>query len=187
MVEQLKILDRELLIYLNGLGSKPYDGFWLFITNQLHWTPFFLFLIYLVYKKLGAKQTGYIVLLVAVLILMTDQTCNLFKNHFQRLRPCNTPDLQGIIRIVKTSSSYSFFSGHAANTTAVAVFLIALLKKHIKYSYILLIWPLVFSYSRIYLGLHYPIDLLTGYFFGSVFGIATYQFYNFLIKKHHLV
>jgi len=184
MLEKIKELDINLLVYLNGLGSEKYDGFWLIITHQLYWTPFFLFLFFLIYKKIGVKQTLYLLLFVAVLIAFTDQTTNLFKHTFARLRPCNNPDLKGIIREVQVRNSYSFFSGHAANTMAVATFLFLILKRYFKYLGFLFFWPLIFAYSRIYLGLHYPGDILTGYFFGAVFGSLLYLVYRKLKPQY---
>ncbi|MBF4466594.1 phosphatase PAP2 family protein [Flavobacterium sp. LC2016-12] len=178
MLEKIQELDTNLLVYLNGLGSETYDNLWLIITNQLYWTPFFLFLFYLIYKKIGIKQTLYVLLFIAVLIAFTDQTCNLFKHTFQRLRPCNNPDFKSIIRIVQVRTSYSFFSGHAANTMAVATFLFLVLRSKFKYLGFLFLWPLIFAYSRIYLGLHYPGDILTGYFFGAVFGSLLFLVYR---------
>lgn len=184
MLEKIQELDTNLLVYLNGLGSETYDNLWLIITNQLYWTPFFLFLFYLIYKKIGIKQTLYVLLFIAVLIAFTDQTCNLFKHTFQRLRPCNNPDLKSIIRIVQVRTSYSFFSGHAANTMAVATFLFLVLRSKFKYLGFLFLWPLIFAYSRIYLGLHYPVDILTGYFFGALFGSLLYLVYRKLKPQY---
>ena len=184
MLEKIKDLDTSLLVFLNGLGSEKYDSLWLIITNQLYWTPFFLFLFYIIYKKVGGKQTLYILLFVAVLITFTDQICNLFKYTFQRLRPCNNPEINTTIRVVQTRISYSFFSGHAANTTAVATFLYLVLKRHFKYLGFLFLWPLVFAYSRIYLGLHYPGDILAGFFFGALFGFTMYQIYKKLKPRY---
>ncbi|WKL47456.1 phosphatase PAP2 family protein [Flavobacterium pectinovorum] len=184
MLEKIKEFDINLLVYLNSLGSEKFDGFWLIITNQLYWTPFFLFLFFLIYKKIGVKQTLYILLFIAVLIAFTDQTTNLFKHTFARLRPCNNPDLKGVIRAVQIRNSYSFFSGHAANTMAVATFLFWILKRHFKYFGLLFLWPLIFAYSRIYLGLHYPGDILTGYFFGAVFGSLLYLVYKRLKPQY---
>jgi undecaprenyl-diphosphatase len=184
MLEKIKELDTALFIYLNGLGSETYDKLWLFITNQLYWTPFFLFLFYLIYKKIGGKQTLYLLLFIAVLITFTDQTCNLFKATFQRLRPCNNPDIKSIIRIVQVRTSFSFFSGHAANTMAVATFLYLIFRNHFKYLGFLFLWPLIFAYSRIYLGLHYPGDILTGYFFGALFGSLLYLVYRKLKPRY---
>jgi undecaprenyl-diphosphatase len=184
MLERIKELDTSLLVYLNSLGSQTYDKLWLIITNQLNWTPLFLLMFYLIYKKIGGKQTLYVLLFIAVLIAFTDQTTNLFKYTFQRLRPCNNPDINTIIRVVEVRKSYSFFSGHAANTMAVATFLYLVLKRHFKYLGFLFLWPLIFAYSRIYLGLHYPGDILTGYFFGALFGFLIYLVYRKLKPQY---
>lgn len=184
MLEKIQELDTRLLVYLNGLGSENYDKLWLIITDQLYWTPFFLFLFFLIYKKIGGKQTLYVLLFIAILIAFTDQTTNLFKHTFERLRPCNNPDLKSVIRIVQVRNSYSFFSGHAANTMAVSTFLFLILRDRFKYLGFLFLWPLIFAYSRIYLGLHYPGDILTGYFFGVLFGSLLYLVYRKLKPQY---
>jgi len=184
MIERIKELDSELLVYLNGLGSETYDKFWLIITEQLNWTPFFLLLFYLIYKKIGGKQTLYLLLFIAVLIAFTDQMTNLFKHTFQRLRPCNDPEINTQIRLVLIRKSFSFFSGHAANTMAVTVFLYSILKSRFKYLGFLFLWPLIFAYSRIYLGVHFPGDILTGYFFGALFGFLLSLVYKKLKPQY---
>lgn len=184
MLEKIQELDTNLFVYLNGLGSETYDKLWLIITNQLNWTPLFLLIFYLIYKKIGGKQTLYVLLFIAILIAFTDQTTNLVKNTVQRLRPCNNPEINTFIRVVQARKSFSFFSGHAANTMAVATFLYLVLKRHFKYLGFLFLWPLVFAYSRIYLGLHYPGDILTGYFVGAVFGTLIYLLYRKLKPRY---
>ena len=184
MLEKIQELDTNLFVYLNGLGSETYDKLWLIITDQLNWTPLFLLIFYLIYKKIGGKQTLYLLLFIAVLIAFTDQTTNLVKNTVQRLRPCNNPDINSFIRVVQVRKSFSFFSGHAANTMAVATFLYLVLKRHFKYLGFLFLWPLVFAYSRIYLGLHYPGDILTGYFVGFTFGFLTYKGFKMAQQKY---
>ena len=84
-MEQLFNLDKELFVFLNGLGSESFDGFWKIITKQLYWSPFFLGIFYLLQKKVGWKNFGIIILFLALLITFTDQITNLFKNGFQRL------------------------------------------------------------------------------------------------------
>lgn len=184
MLEKILSLDRQLFIYLNGLGSEAYDAFWLIITQQTRWTPLFLVLLYLIFKKLGIRQTLYLLLFVAILVTCSDQITNLFKNGFQRLRPCSDPEINTKIRIVKSSTSFSFFSGHAANTMAVATFLYFTLKRSIKYLGFLFLWPLIFAYSRIYLGLHYPLDIICGYLFGLSIGFLMYKVYAIAQKKY---
>lgn len=184
MVEKIIALDTELFIYLNGLGSTAFDGLWLILTRQVNWIPLFLLLLYIIYKKIGIRQTLWLMLFVAILIAITDQGTNLVKNHFQRLRPCNNQDIKSMIRIVQQRNSYSFFSGHAANTMAVATFLYLIFRKNIKYFGFLFLWPLIFAYSRIYLGLHYPLDILCGYLFGFITGFLMYNCYNWAQKKY---
>lgn len=184
-MEQLIQLDKELFIFLNGLGSEPFDAFWLIITKQLYWTPFFIAVFYLLQRKIGWKNLGIILLFIADLITFTDQITNLFKNHFQRIRPCYNEEISGIIRVVKSSKTYSFFSGHAANSMASTMFIFLLIRKYYKYTYLLFIFPLIFAYSRIYLGLHFPSDILTGYLFGGSFGFGFYKIYNHFSNKYN--
>jgi undecaprenyl-diphosphatase len=169
--------DQQLFVFLNNLGSATYDGFWLFLTKQTHWTPFFLVLLFVIYKKIGWKQTLFLLVFMAALIAFTDQFTNLVKNNVQRLRPCNTPNLQGLIRVVKASDTFSFFSGHAANSMASATFLYVVFRSKITWFKWLFLWPLIFAYSRIYLGLHFPLDILAGFAFGSCSGYAFSRLY----------
>jgi undecaprenyl-diphosphatase len=184
MIEKILSLDTDLLIYLNNLGSTQYDGLWLMITNQLNWLPLFLLLLYLIFKKLGTKQSLFLLLFVALLITFTDQVTNLFKNGFQRHRPCDNPEVNSLIRVVQFRGSYSFFSGHAANSMAVVTFLYFNLNRYFKYFYILFLWPLIFAYSRIYLGLHYPVDILSGYLFGVFSGFIFFKLHEAIQKKY---
>ena len=187
MLEKIISFDKELFIFLNSLGSETYDGLWLFITKQVNWVPLFILLLYIIIKKIGTKQTLLLVLFVVVLVTLTDQVTNLFKNSFQRLRPCNNPEINSFIRVVQVRNSFSFFSGHASNTMAVASFLYLVLRRHSKYFLVLFLWPLIFAYSRIYLGLHYPIDILCGYLFGIFIGSIFYKIYAIAQKKQFLI
>lgn len=184
MFEKIIALDKQLLVYLNGLGSPTYDSLWLIITKQVYWTPFFLFLAYLIYKKMGLKNLGIIILFIALILLCCNTSVEFFKSTFQRLRPCNDPQIKDIIRIVHQSDSFSFFSGHASNSMATMMFLYLILKKHYKYIFLIFLYPLIFAYSRIYLGVHFPTDILTGYAFGATFGIIFYMVYKrYFIKN----
>jgi undecaprenyl-diphosphatase len=184
MMDKILSLDEHLFVFLNGLGSESYDGLWLILTKQTSWIPLFLFLLYLIFKKLGAKQALYLVLFVAVLIVLTDQTANLFKNGFQRLRPCNNPEINSFIRIVQFRTSFSFFSGHAASSMGVTTFLYLIFKKDFQYFWLLFLWPLIFAYSRIYLGLHYPLDIISGYLCGAILGFLIFQLYQIAQKRN---
>ena len=186
MWETLGEWDKNLFVYLNNLGSEQYDPLWLLITKQTSWIPLFILLFYLVYNKLGRKQSLYLLFFVAVLIAFTDQLANVSKNHFQRLRPCNNAEII-CIRKVLVRNSFSFFSGHAANTMAVTVFLFNTLRHYFKYFVLLFLWPLIFAYSRIYLGLHYPSDIVFGYFVGALNGVIFYKIYQSAQRKYFTI
>lgn len=124
---------------------------------------------------------------LAVLLTFTDQITNLFKYTFERLRPCNNPEFDGIMREVITRKSFSFFSGHAANSMASTTFIVLIIRKYYKYTYLLYLFPLIFAFSRIYLGLHYPGDILTGYVFGAIFGLVCYKLFLLLGDKYNFI
>lgn len=183
MLEKIIDLDKSLFVFLNNLGSEPFDAIWLLITNQLNWTPFFLLLLVILYKKIGKKQLLIVILIVAVMITFSDQSINLIKNNVQRLRPCNDEELIGLIRVVKNSDTFSYFSGHAANSMAAMMFVFLILRQYYKYCYLIFLYPLIFAFSRIYLGLHFPLDILSGYVYGSLVGILFYTIYRKITNK----
>lgn len=185
MLDFLLHLDRTVFLYLNNLGSEQWDGLWLLITKQLNWIPIFLIFFYLIFKHYGWRHALLIIGMVALLILITDQTTNqFFKFRFERLRPGSDPALEGLMRAVKTSHTFSFISGHASNSMAACFFLYTILKSRVKYIKIMFLWPLIFAYSRIYLGLHYPGDILVGYIWGILMALLVLQLYKFLREKY---
>jgi len=174
--------DIELLIYLNNLGSVQWDSFWLFITNKFSAIPLYFLLLYFTYKHYGLKSTLIAILFVVLLITLSDQTSNLFKYGFKRLRPCHDENISHLIRLVKSSCGglYAFFSAHAANAMAIAVFFGLLLKSKFKYILpILVFWALLVAYSRIYIGVHFPLDVIIGMFFGALYGFITSRMFKY--------
>lgn len=171
--------DKILLTFLNNLGSDNWDFLWLTITNQLSWSPLFIFVIYLVFKKFGWRRGGFALLSMVLLVAFSDQFTNLIKNTFERLRPNNDPEIKYLLRTLINPQSYSFMSGHATTSTFFSVFVILLLRKHYKYIYMIVFFPLVFSYSRLYLGVHFPLDILVGILIGILFA----NLYFLLFKK----
>lgn len=183
MVEWLLRADRDLFVFLNNLGSDQWDGFWLLITRQWTWIPFFAIILYLLVKHLGWKHVLLLAIMITVLLTITDQSTNVVKKYFQRLRPVNEPELAELIRAVQRRNSFSFFSGHASNSMAAAMFLFLVLKRYMKYMGFLFLWPLIFAYSRIYLGLHYPLDILCGFIWGIAMALLVHQLYRYLRDK----
>jgi undecaprenyl-diphosphatase len=117
--------------------------------------------------------------MAAILITFADQFTNLIKITFARIRPCNDASIAEQLRILHHSRDFSFFSGHASNSFANTTFLFLLLKKRYKYIGLLFIWPILFAYSRIYVGVHYPLDIFVGMIFGLITG---YLFYKISMK-----
>lgn len=187
MLEELLQQDKSLFLYLNGLGSDTWDAFWLFVTNK--WTgsaPMYALLLILSYLKFGLKKTLLIVVSVGVLIGVTDQLANFFKYGVARFRPCHDEEINSLMRLVKSycGGKYGYFSAHAANSFAVAVFFMNLLKKKIRFIWIpLLIWAALVAYSRIYIGVHFPLDVITGMLIGSTLGWIFFRLMHKLEPK----
>lgn len=177
MLDVILQKDKDIILFLNNLGSEQWDSFWLLITNQLNWIPLFVFVFYLVIKTFGWKQGSFIILSMIVLVAFSDQFTNLIKNTVARLRPNNDASISSQLRIVITPQSYSFYSGHAATSTIFSVFVILLLRQQYKYIYLILLFPLVFSYSRLYLGVHFLTDIVSGIIAGTL--LANLYFYGY--------
>jgi len=184
MTDYLVKLDTDLFLFLNGLHSPFWDGVMLFASGKLTWLPFYLLLIYFIARK-HKWNTLWWLLAIAVVVLLADQlSVHLFKNVFQRLRPCHNPDLSGVIHLVgRCGGKFGFVSSHAANTFGVSVFLSMLYKN--RWATIgLLIWAAFVSYSRIYLGVHYPADVLVGALLGSAVGYGLWHLANRLMNRY---
>ncbi len=186
MIESILEFDKQLFIYLNGLGSQPFDWIWMGLTHVLsNSTVYVLCLIYLIYKS-GIKNSTLILGIGLLLILTTDQSTNFSKDMVQRLRPCYDPSLEGMMRLVKQScgGKYGFFSGHASNSFGLAVLFGLIIKNYSKWiSIFLILIASLIAYSRVYIGVHYPIDILVGSAFGSICGYLFFRLYQWLQLK----
>ena len=188
MVEQLIQMDKELFLYLNGMGVPKWDSFWLYLSRTLSFVtlPLYAGLLALSLRTLGLKKTGLLVVTVALMITATDQLSNFFKYGFGRLRPCYEEDMLATMRLVKgyCGGKYSFFSAHAANSVALASFFAFLLGPRMKWlPFLVLGWAIFVSYSRIYIGVHYPLDVLTGIGVGLFFGWVFAKLFIFAQLK----
>ncbi|ALJ04415.1 phosphoesterase [Pseudalgibacter alginicilyticus] len=185
MIEQLLNYDSELFLFLNGFGSETWDGLWLVITNKLTFIPLYSFLLFLLYKKYGAKSLLIFIVVVALMITFTDQITNVFKRGFERPRPCGALEIMDQMRFIAVRcGKYGFFSGHASNTMATAIFTGLLLKPYYKnLIFILVFWSVLVAYSRIYVGVHYPLDIICGMTFGAMSGFLFYKLTKSLLKR----
>ena len=177
MLEQLLDWDVTLFLYLNGLGTSFFDPFWMFVTHKATNFAVYLVLLFWFYRFKGSKQTLFLLLSVGALILVTDQVTNLFKYGFERLRPCHDPEVQNVMRLVKSSCGglYSYFSGHASNSFALATyFSILFFKRFPKLKIILFLIAACIAYSRVYIGVHFPLDIVSGALFGTLWALCFY-------------
>ncbi|UOB18023.1 phosphatase PAP2 family protein [Abyssalbus ytuae] len=186
MLDKIIEYDKELFLFLNNLGNENWDAFWMFMTHKLSAIPLYLFLLILCIKKLGYKQTLLVLVLVALMITATDQLANVFKYGFERLRPCHDDTVFNKMRLVKSycGGKFGYFSAHAANSFTVATFFSLLFNKSIKWlPALLLLWALIVAYSRIYIGVHFPLDVVTGICIGLLFGWLFYFLFCFFRKR----
>ncbi len=170
------------------MGTTPWDAFWMYLSRTLSFVtiPIYAGLLYLSFKAFGLKRTGLVIIAVALLITATDQLSNFFKYGLGRLRPCYEVDMIPLMRLVKgyCGGKFSFFSAHAANSVALAAFFSFVLRTRFKaLPFFLLGWALFVSYSRIYIGVHYPLDVITGIAIGLLFGWVFAKLYIFAQLK----
>lgn len=184
MFAQVIELDTSLFLFLNGLNSPFWDPIMLAFSGNVVWIPLYLSLVYLMIKRHGLK--GLLLLVgVAVVVTMADQlSVHLFKSVFERLRPCHNPDIKDLVHMVngRCGGKFGFVSSHAANTFGVATFLVVWFKRK-WFTISLLIWAAVVSYSRIYLGVHYPADIVCGALFGAACGLTVWWGYGLIGKR----
>jgi undecaprenyl-diphosphatase len=184
MLEKLDTLDKNLFLWLNSHHTPFFDKFMWFISGRIEWLPLYLILIgYIVYIYRW-KSIAVIVAIIIAVALADQLAVKAFKEVFQRLRPSHSPDIQNIVHIVNgyRGGSYGFVSNHAANTFALATFLCCLFRN--KYFIVsILLWATIVSYSRIYLGVHYPCDVLGGAILGIFIGWIVYYLYLKAEKK----
>ena len=183
MIEEILKLDSKLLIFLNNLGVPRFDNFWVSLSKIEANILMYLFLIclffYIQKARLKFSNILYLIFVIAIMITITDQGANLFKDYFQRLRPCYDETVKDSIRLVKDNcgGKYGFFSAHASNSFSLAIFFGLLFRDRIRYVILItLVYASFISYSRIYLGVHFPIDIIFGGLFGLLIGFSVYKF-----------
>lgn len=178
MLDQLVQLDRELFFLING---KWHAGFWDWLMpllrEPLFWVPVYLFLVVFFLKQHRLKGFAIIAFLLVAVGLADFISASMIKPAVQRLRPCNDLDLAGQVRLlVDCGSGFSFISSHATNHFALSFFLINLYYKQWKWILpIGFLWAFSVSYAQVYVGVHYPIDVLTGALAGTLIGWMAAQ------------
>ncbi len=183
MWEELLQLDQQWIVFLNNLGSETFDPFWAQITKTLTWSPLFLFVLYQLYRGTSQKTFLKILLELTALILVVQLTVFLTKTNTMRLRPNNDPMLQSLLRKVINPNSYSFFSGHAATSFAAATFLYSIGRRYYRYIAVIFLWAIFYTYSRLYLGVHYVSDIFVGMAFGILLGYLCCKLHLWRLQR----
>jgi len=183
MFEQLESWDQQLFLYLNGLHVEWMDYPMELITGIVTWIPLYLVIVYFFQRKYGWKGVGLVLVFAAFLVLVTDQVSyNGLKNTIERYRPCHNESFGHLVHVVAgCGGKYGFVSGHAANTFGIAIFSGLVLDSR-KWLLGLICWAAIVSYSRIYVGVHYPGDIFGGIILGTTLGFVMANLF-FLAKQ----
>lgn len=180
MIDQLEQWDKALFILLNGSHNDLFDVLMPLISNKWVWIPLYALLLYLLIKN-EKGQIAFTLIGIGLLILISDQAASgLLKPWVGRLRPCYDPELADSVHLLKgCGGRFGFASSHASNSFAVAMFCWLLLKNHVKYIWLLIPWAALVAYSRVYIGVHFPGDILMG----GLIGIGSAYLVN-LIRNY---
>ncbi len=185
-MEALGTLDERFFLFLNGLHADWMDKVMIAVTQMWVWLPLYLLMVYWTVKQYG-KRCWWIFIALGIVVLCSDQlSAHVFKPLFQRLRPCYNVDFQDLIYLPKglAGGKYGFVSSHAANTFAIAAFMTAALRNNRPWTGIVLyLWAFISSYSRIYLGFHYPGDILCGAVLGILIGLILWKVFQLVLLK----
>lgn len=185
MLESLIELDKKVFFLINGNHNSVFDFIMYWISDDWIWLPFYLLLVFLIWKKVK-KKTILIAITAILLFITTDQTSTLLKKSIERYRPSRDPMIENTVHIVNDhrGGKYGFISSHASNTFALAAFISMLGIAGLKWlNCVLFPWAILIGYSRIYLGVHYPGDILGGWLFAFICAFIFYCLYKFTERK----
>ena len=185
-LQQLIGWDKKLLLALNGSDSSYFDNFMMTHTGMWVWIPFFIILVYVIIRSNRWKEALLVIAMVGIVVLLADRiSSGFFKPFFQRFRPTHDPSIMELVNVVDNYrvGKYGFVSSHAANSIGIATFL-SLVFRRKWISFALFLWAVMHSYTRIYLGVHFPGDILCGSIVGAVVGWSVYMFLGLISRRY---
>ena len=186
MLEYLIQLDKELFLVLNGLHSPFFDTIMVLISSKWIWFPLYAVLIGLIIRS-EKKRSWWAILFLVLTVALSDLiSVHLFKDVFERLRPSHDLSLEGLVHLVNNhkGGKFGFVSSHAANAFSMAIFF-AFFFRNKAFTYFIVSWATIVSYSRIYLGVHFPADIICGALLGTFIGVTTFYLYRRLYLKRY--
>ena len=185
-VDSLVHYDQELFLWLNGMHAQWADTLMYWITYKYTWIPMYLILLSLTIKAEGKKAIAIVAAVILAAALADKITSGLMKPYFERLRPCHEPVLAGLVHeVTGCGGNFGFASSHASTSFAVAVVWFMLLKNKVSNMWVILVWAAIYSYSRVYVGVHYPADILVGAMVGVLVGWLCINLYFIFLDKYY--
>lgn len=185
--------DKSLFLLLNFDGGETLDRFFWIVSGKITWLPLYLLMVVLLWRRYGWKYTLLAVVFVAIMVGLLDQTCTMLKEGIGKLRPTHNPDLEGLIHLVKRPGGtfyrgglYGSVSAHAATTLAIMTFSSSLVRAK-WFTVLTILWAVLVCYSRIYVGAHYPLDLILGAILGIVTGVLVTRLYRWVLNRRQPV
>ena len=188
MLETLQHIDQSVFLAINGCHSPYWDTFMHLFTSKTVWIPLYASIFYVLLRNLNWRMALFTAIAFALLITVADQACgSLLRPMFERPRPSHNPAFADIVHLIngRRGGQYGFPSCHAANTFALAIFVTLLFRRR-ALSWFFMLWALVTCYTRAYVGVHYPGDLLAGAVVGALAAFLVYGFYRFALRFHSL-
>jgi undecaprenyl-diphosphatase len=185
-IDLLQHTDQDLFLWLNGIHSPWMDVVMYWVTYKFTWIPLYTILVWMTIKSEGKRSILTIVTVIVAVVVADKITSGLMKPYYMRFRPCHEPALSGLVHEVGGCGGlYGFASSHASTSFALATAWFLSLKHKFRYMELLLIWAALYSYSRVYVGVHYPGDIVTGAVIGSLTGILFIRLRDTFIKKYY--
>jgi len=184
MLEIIKNLDQELFLFLNGIHHSTVDFVMYYITDTEFWFPFYLVLLGFLIWRFEEDSIPMIIGVFLTVGLNDLITSGIMKPYFERLRPCYEPGIAELVHLIDDCGySYGFASGHSSNSFGIATFIWLIMKEHKIKMGCLFGWALVVAYSRIYVGVHYPADIIVGMAIGIVVAILIFSIYRKYLER----
>lgn len=170
--------DQHIFLWLNGHHNNFWDVVMVVFTNKLTWIPLYLLLLYGIISQYKIKAVGYIICIIAVVVISDQIASTLFKPYFMRPRPCHDPMIENLVHLVSgCGGKYGFVSSHAATGFGIAMIINLLPTQKIIGVKWFFLWAFIYSYSRIYVGVHYPLDIIGGALVGVIAALSVYWIY----------